>query len=158
MRFAASTLHGVGAGPLNYNQNNPSFSRKQVATMAVGMYLAARTLNMLYSGDPHYEAPFELATKDKDGKQINFGFRTMPTDILHAASMPIDFALGRTSPILKTGAEIFTGRNTYGQKLSDAEKLVDATSNFVPIVGQGLYKNATGQAISSRLTFWPADC
>ena len=133
MRFTSGLLHGVGLGAGRFSPDEgKNFSQRQVATMAVSMWGIARVLNLLTSGDAHYENPFGLVTKDKDGRDIVFSMRTIPTDILHAASDPMGFLTGRTSPVLRTAREFITGRNEYDQKLTDAQKYVDLQiSQFV---------------------------
>jgi hypothetical protein len=113
------------------------------------LWASARLLNLLYSGNAHYETPFGLATKDKDGREIEFSVRTMPTDILHMASDPMGFLNGRMSPFLRTEEEVRTGRNQYGQKLTPGEKYVDMASNLVPIWGQSALKQVTHLATSA---------
>ena len=145
MRFAASTMNNAGLGAGKYREEEgKNFSRQQVAVMAAGTYMMARVLNGLYSGDPHFETPFGLATKDKDGKTIEFGVRTLPGDIMHMASDPKGFLTGRESPFVRTAQELVTGRNQFGQKLTDGEKFADVVSQFSPIGFQNVMKTVTG--------------
>ena len=154
MRSTAGLLNGVGLGAGKYQpEETKNFSRTQVATVAAGLWTLARISNLLYSGDAHYEAPFGLATKDNDGKTVVYSMRTLPTDILHLASDPIGFAKGRLSPFVRTGEELYTGRNQYDQKLTDSEKYVDLISNMVPIAGQSLLKQATGLGTGTDVGF-----
>jgi hypothetical protein len=147
MRFASGIMNNAGLGAGKYKEEEgKNFSRQQVATMAAGIYVTARVLNGLYSGDPHYDTPFGLAAKDKDGRTIEFGVRTLPGDILHMSSDPWGFITGRESPFLRMGQELVTGRNQFGQKLTDGEKFVDAASQFAPIPGQSILKKVTGLA------------
>ena len=144
MRFAAGLFNGYGIGPGKYQrEEGKNFTRIQVAQAAVALWTIARVTNQLYSGNPHYESPFGLIVKDKEGRDIEYSVRTMPTDILHAATDPYGFLVGRTSPLLRTSQELVTGRNQYGQKLSDSEKYVDLLSNLSPIWGQAGFKKAT---------------
>ena len=95
MRFAAGIFNGAGIGPAKYEpEQGKNFTRTQVAQTAVALWVIARVVNKLYSGSPHYEAPFGLATKDKDGREVVYSVRTMPTDILHMASEPGNFLNG----------------------------------------------------------------
>lgn len=135
MRFASSMLHG-GLGDRN-------FSREQVLKMAGGLWGAARIMNYLNTGNFHFEAPFGVATKDKNGREIIYSVRTMPTDILHMASNPIGFLQGRENPVLRIGTEAATGVNQYGQKMGPGNLAVDIARNMMPIPVQQL-----GQAIS----------
>lgn len=145
MRSTAGLLNGVGLGAGKYQpEETKNFSRTQVATVAAGLWTLARISNQLYSGDMHYEAPFGLATKDSDGKTVVYSMRTLPTDVLHLASDPTGFLKGRLSPFVRTGEELYSGRNQYDQKLTDSEKYVDLVSNMVPIPFQSIGKSITG--------------
>ena len=144
MRFGAGLFNGWGIGPGKYQREpGKNFTRTQVAQAAAVLWTTARLVNTLYSGKPHYESPFGLVVKDKDGRDVEYSVRTLPTDILHAATDPYGFLMGRTSPLLRSGTEIVTGRNQYGQKLSDSEKYVDLLSNLSPIWGQAGFKKVS---------------
>jgi len=136
MRFAASTLRG-GLGDKN-------FARNQVLLMAAGLWGAARVLNMVNSGNPHLEAPFGVATKDKNGQDVIYSIRTMPTDILHMASDPEGFMKGRLSPLARMGQEAVTGQDVYGRKLSPGSLWVDLASNMAPIPAQAVASAISG--------------
>ena len=154
MRFASQLFNGYGVGPAKYQRDSgKNFTRIQVGQAAVVLWATARLLNQLYSGNSHLESPFGLVVKDKDGRDIEYSVRTLPTDILHAATDPYGFLVGRTSPLVRTGQELVTGRNQYGQKLTDSEKYVDMISNLVPIWGQSGLKNATKLATASDVGF-----
>jgi len=156
MRFAAGLFKGAGIGPAKYEpEHGRNFSREQVAGTAAALWVSMRLLNQLYSGNAHYETPFGLATKDKDGREVEFSVRTMPTDILHMATDPMGFLNGRMSPFLRTEEEIRTGRNQYDQKLSDGEKYVDLVSNLVPIWGQSGLKDISHLATASDVGLGP---
>jgi hypothetical protein len=158
MRFGASIMNGAGLGAGKYNPDEgKNIARNQVAAQAIKLYLTARVVNALYSGvalgtpDPHFETPFGLATKDKDGRTVEFGFRTLPGDILHMASDPWGFIKGRESPLVRTAQEEVTGRNQFGQKLSESDKFWDLTSNLFPIPFQSVLKNASGISTGAEL-------
>lgn len=137
MRFAASTLRG-GLGDKN-------FSRQQVLLMSAGLWGVARALNLLNTGDMHLEAPFGVATKDKDGREVVYSVRTMPTDILHMASDPEGFLKGRMSPIIRTASEAVSGYDSFGRKLAPGDLWVDIARNMAPIPFQ-----AAGEAINGQ--------
>jgi hypothetical protein len=158
MRFASSIMNGAGLGAGKFNPDEgKNFYRNQVAAQAIKLYLTARVVNALYSGatlgkiDTHLENPFGLSTKDKNGRTIEFGFRTLPGDILHMASDPWGFITGRESPFVRTAQEEVTGRNQFGQKLSDSDKFADLTSNLFPIPFQGAFKSAAGISTGAEL-------
>ena len=138
MRFAASMFHG-GLGDRN-------FSREQVAKMAAGLWGIARILNYTTTGNFHFEAPFGLATKDKNGREIVYSVRTMPTDILHMASDPMGFLTGRLSPAVRLSGEALTHRDIYGRKLAPGQLAIDIARNMAPIPVEDLGQMMSGQS------------
>ena len=155
MRFAAGLFRGYGVGPAQFDPGHgKNISKMQVAQAAAVLWTSARVLNLLYSGNAHYETPFGFATKDKTGREIEFSVRTLPTDILHMATDPMGFITGRRESFVRTAAEAYTGRNQYGQKLTDGEKYVDLLSNLVPIWGQSGLKQITHLATSADVPGW----
>src|SRR6185437_5986909 len=122
-----------------------SIARGQIAKMSLGLWGIARVLNYLSTGNFHNEAPFGLAIKNKDGKETVFSLRTLPTDLLHAATDPVGFMKGRFSPALRAGQEILSSRDQFGRKLSPGDMAVDLARNFAPIPFQSL-----GQALSGN--------
>ena len=131
------------SGARLFNKDEGGLGRAQVAKMALGMWGIARVLNVVTTGNPHYEAPFGLATKNKEGKETVFSIRTLPTDLLHAASDPVGFVKGRLSPTVRMGEELVSGRDQFGRKLQPYDLWVDVFRNMAPIPLQ-----AVGQAIS----------
>jgi hypothetical protein len=118
--------------------------RAQVAKMALGMWGIARVLNVVSTGSFHNEAPFGLVVKNKEGKETVFGIRTLPTDLLHAASDPVGFLKGRLSPVIGATGELVSGRDRYGRKLQPEDLWVDTFRNMTPIPVQSI-----GQAVTS---------
>jgi hypothetical protein len=112
--------------------------------MAGSVYLMARALNAMTTGNPHYEAPFSLATKSKDGKETLWGIRMLPSDLLHAASSPGEFIKGRLSPGVGLTQELLSGRDKMGRKLQPQDLWADAVHNLMPIPVQSI-----GQAITN---------
>lgn len=138
MRFAASTLRG-GLGDKN-------FSREQVLKMSAGLWGIARVMNYLNTGNMHLEAPFGVATKDKDGREIVYSIRTLPVDILHMASDPAGFLKGRLSPFARLSDEALSGRDTFGRKLAPGDLAIDIARNMAPIPFQTLGQIESGQS------------
>jgi hypothetical protein len=120
--------------------------RQDLARISLYTFAAARVLNMLTTGQPHLEAPFGVAIKDKDGSEKIYSFRTLPTDLLHVVSDPVGFLKGRVNPLtVRTAAEAYSGRNDYGQKVTPGQEVTDAIKNVTPISLQGvLGETATG--------------
>lgn len=136
MRFAASTLRG-GLG-------NKNFSRNQVLKMAAGLWGVARVANLVNSGNMHLEAPFGFVVKDKDGRDIVYSVRTLPTDILHMASDPAGFIKGRMSPFARLSEEALTQRDTFGRKLAPGDLAIDIARNMAPIPFQAIGQITAG--------------
>jgi hypothetical protein len=132
------------SGARLFNREEGGLGRAQVLKMTLGLWGIARVLNLVTTGHPHLEAPFGLAVKNKDGKETIFSVRTLPTDLLHAASDPVGFIKGRLSPAVRAGTEIATGRDQYGRKLQPEDLWVDTLRNMAPIPLQ-----AVGQAITN---------
>ena len=132
------------SGARLFNREEGNIGRKQVVMMALGMWGIARVLNTLSTGSPHLEAPFGLAVKNKEGKEIVFGIRTLPTDLLHAATDPVGFVKGRLSPTIHAGQELLTQRDTFGRKLGPVDLWVDVLRNMNPIPVQAIGQAVTG--------------
>ena len=148
----------MSSGAALFNKEEGGLSRMQVAKMAFGLWGIARVLNLVTTGNAHQEAPFGLAVKNKEGKETVFSIRTLPTDLLHAASDPSQFLIGRLSPVLKTGEEIVSGRDSYGRKLGPQDLWSDVFHQMMPIpfqsVGQAL--SGTGPEVGNVGQVWKA--
>jgi hypothetical protein len=131
------------SGARLFNRDEGGLARAQVLKMSLGLWGIARVLNLVTTGKPHLEAPFGLATQSKDGKEVVFSIRTLPTDLLHAASDPVGFLKGRLSPVVRAGEELTTQRDQYGRKLQPSDLWADTMRNMIPIPLQ-----AAGQAVS----------
>ena len=132
------------SGARLFNKDEGGIGRTQVLRMALGLWGIARVMNLITTGNAHYEAPFSLAVKNKDtGKETMFGIRTLPTDLLSAASDPVRFLRGRLSPAVRTGEELLSQRDQFGRKLGPEDLWVDVTRQLAPIPLQGI-----GQALS----------
>jgi len=132
------------SGARLFNKDEGAIGRRQVVIMAGSVYLMARALNAMTTGNPHYEAPFSLATKSKDGKETLWGIRMLPSDLLHAASSPGEFIRGRLSPGVGLTTELLTGRDKMGRKMQPQDLWADATRQLLPIPVQSI-----GQAITN---------
>jgi hypothetical protein len=127
-----------------FNRPEGGVSRAQMAKLTMGLWGTARVLNLLNTGNAHYEAPFSLATKNKDGKDILYSVRTLPTDMLHLASDPVGFMKGRLSPLVRTADELYSSRDKFGRKLTPGDLAVDVFRNMVPLPFQALGKISSG--------------
>jgi hypothetical protein len=120
----------------------PKIGATDLARIALYNFTAARALNYMVSGKPHMEEPFGVVSDD--GKKV-FSVRTMPSDIYHAVSNPMDFAANRLNPVtVRTGVEAITGRDKMGHTRSMAEQVSDLFQNMTPIPAQGLVDKARG--------------
>ena len=146
------------SGARLFNKDEGGVGRRQVAIMAGSMWLMARVLNKLTTGDTHQEAPFSLATKSKDGKETLWSIRVLPTDLLHAASDPVGFIKGRLSPTGHMGQEVLSGRDSFGRKLAPEDLWVDIAHQMMPIpvqsIGQAL--TGTGPEVGNLGQLWKA--
>jgi hypothetical protein len=132
------------SGARLFNKDEGGVSRKQIAIMTMSLWGIARVLNTLATGNPHLEAPFGLATKNKEGKEIIYSIRTLPTDLLHASTDPVGFIKGRLSPTIHTGQELLTQRDTFGRKLGPEDLWADVFHNLSPIPAQAIGQAITG--------------
>jgi hypothetical protein len=120
-------------------------ARKDIAKLAIGMWAATRVLNYVITGQPHNEAPFGVAIKDKDGREKVYSVRTLPTDMLHAISDPGGFLSGRVAPIARAAAQTYTGRDEFGRKVPTHDIASNLLRQVAPIPFQTIAKTMTGE-------------
>lgn len=132
------------SGARLFNKDEGDLGRLQVAKMSMALWGISRVLNLLTTGNAHYEAPFGLAVKNKEGKETIFSIRTLPTDLLHLADDPGGFLKGRLSPSIRAGQELLTQRDYFGRKLSPQDMWVDIFRNMAPIPVQSIGQMVTG--------------
>lgn len=121
-----------------------AISRRQMAIQVGVMWSACRVLNMLASGQMHPEAPFGVVHKKDDGTETVYSVRTLPTDLLHAASDPEGFIRGRVNPLtVRPTVEFLTGRDALGRRAPGATQVKDLFQNVAPIVSQGIFKGSS---------------
>lgn len=136
VRFMARALNPGSEG---------SIARRDLARIGLYTFAAARVLNMLTSGKPHLEAPFGVIAKDKQGRDVEYSFRTPLTDLTHALSDPAEFLKGRANPLtVRTGVEVFTGRDEYGRRVTPGQQVSDVVKNVSPIPVQSVAQQITG--------------
>lgn len=146
----------MNSGARLFNKEEGGVGRAQIAKMSLGLWGVARVLNYMTTGNFHNEAPFGLAVKNKEGKETVFSIRTLPTDLLHLASNPSQFLIGRLSPTIRTGQELLSGRDQYGRKLGPEDLWADVFRNMAPIpvqsIGQAL--TSTGPSVGNPGQVW----
>jgi hypothetical protein len=124
---ARQAVRAIKGGP----QGN--IARMDMVKLTAGLWASSRVLNLLTSGQPHLEAPFGVALKDKDGKEKIYSVRTLPTDIFHMVSAPADFLRGRVSPLTKIASTVYSGRDYAGRRQTPFQTAVDIGEGSLPI-------------------------
>jgi hypothetical protein len=127
--------------------------RQDIARISAIMFGAARVLNMLTTGQPHPEAPFGVVIPGKKGEDDKvFTMRTLPTDLVHAATSPREFIAGRVNPLtVRPAIEFLTSRDTQGRKVTPFQEARDFASSFVPIPTKALAGKYTGDVSNPEL-------
>lgn len=132
---------GRAAGMMD--KETGAISRKQMAIQMGTIWAACRVLNMLSTGQMHNEAPFGVAHKKDDGKEVIYSIRTLPTDLVHAVSDPEGFIRGRVNPLtVRPTVEFVTGRDAMGRRAPAATQVRDLIQNVMPIGVQGIFKGS----------------
>ena len=118
-----------------------AISRRMMMIQMASMWGAMRVINMLSSGQMHNEAPFGVVRKDDKGQEVVYSVRTLPTDLIHAATDPRGFIAGRVNPLtVRPTMEFLSGRDALGRRAPMEQQVVDFGRNILPIAGQGLLK------------------
>ena len=101
---------------------------KAFLVTAVGMYVTARVLNKAADDDYHWEEPFGVI---HDGK--SYTMRNEAEDLWRAIKSTRRYISGRTSPIVGTAVDMFTGRNYRGEAETVTENLRDFAAKVIPL-------------------------
>jgi hypothetical protein len=127
--------------------------RQDLARISALMFGTARVLNLLTTGQTHPEAPFGVVIPGKKGEDDKvFTLRTLPTDLLHAATSPREFIAGRVNPLtVRPGIEFLSGRDSQGRKVTTGQEARDFVSNFVPIPAKSISGKFTGDVSNPEL-------
>jgi hypothetical protein len=142
--WLVSEVRMLGRASGAMDKETGAISRKQMAIQMAAIWGTARVLNMLATGQMHNEAPFGVAHKDKDGKEVVYSVRTLPTDLLHVMSDPEGFIRGRVNPlVVRPAVEALSGRDEQGRRAPAVTQLKDMIQNVAPIVGQGIFKGSS---------------
>jgi hypothetical protein len=142
--WLVSEVRMLGRASGAFDKETGAISRKQMAIQVATLWGAARVLNMLASGQMHNEAPFGVAHKDKDGKEVIYSVRTLPTDLLHVLSDPEGFIRGRVNPLtVRPAVEALSGRDAEGRRVTGETQMKDLLQNTLPIVGQGIFRGSS---------------
>jgi len=109
--------------------------RSALALGAATLYVTARIMNLMISGRPHFEKE-NMFSVVADGK--SWSLRTLQGDILHAATKPGQFILGRVNPLtVKPAIEATTGRDFFGRQRTGGQQVKDLITTAVPISARG---------------------
>ena len=119
-------------------------AQKDIAKVALGMWAATRVLNSLTTGELHNEAPFGVVLKDEDGTEKIWTMRTIPSDMIHAIHDPSGFISGRASPLYRTAAQTYMGRDEWGRKLPAHSLPGNLLMQTAPIFAQTAIKERLG--------------
>jgi hypothetical protein len=123
------------------DKESGAFARKVMIKQMAAIWLGARVLNMLSTGQMHNEAPFGVVSKNEKGEETVYSVRTLPTDLMHAISSPEEFIAGRVNPLtVRPVVEGLTGRDAMGRRAPFDRQAADLLRNVTPIAAQGLIR------------------
>lgn len=117
---------------------------------ALGLYVGARILNQLLSGNPRWESQnaFDVVYKGRA-----YTLRSVPADIMHLFTDPRGFVYNRLNPIYgKAAIEGITGRDQYGRKQSVMQQAKDVLGGGLPIPIQGYRKDSESGPLETVLS------
>jgi hypothetical protein len=131
---------GRASGVIGEKTTN-AYARKAMVKQMAGIWLGARVINMLASGNMHNEAPFGVVQKNDKGEETVYSIRTLPTDLMHVLSDPEKFLQNRVNPLtVRPAVEFLSGRDALGRRATPDTQAKDLLRNVLPIAGQGLLK------------------
>lgn len=105
--------------------------RKALVLGVVALYVTARVLNQVISGNPHNE--LENALSLVVGGR-SYSLRTVQGDIMHLINEPSKFTFHRLNPVYgRTALEFLSGRDEFGRKRTYPQQAKDLASTAVPI-------------------------
>lgn len=127
-----------------------ALARRDTAKVLGSLFIISHVISaLLDKGNPHFEAPFGIVSKDENGKEKVYSMRTLPTDFLHLAGDPAGFISGRLSPTVRTASEFITGRDSLGRKKDSEGAFVDVLkgvgANLVPMGVKTITESAAGE-------------
>ena len=101
---------------------------KAFLTTAIGVYVAARVLNKAIDDDYHWDEPFGVIHNGK-----SYTMRNEAEDLWRAMKSTRRYISGRTSPVVGTAVDLFTGRNYRGEAVTAMESLRDFAAKVIPL-------------------------
>lgn len=151
LRHTVSALAGATGSKANREQF------RSFAILGGGLYVAARVLNQIMDGDPHYEP--ENAFRIVDGNR-SYQMRSYITDFQEMLSNTRTYFNGRINPVARFVEEGASGVNYRGEKIDSADIFRDLLAETVPIplqsVTRGLSTTGTNSPVSPLEQFMGA--
>lgn len=144
-RFAGQAIKGL-TGKAGREQ------LEALAILAGTFYVGARILNKLTTGDWNTDEPFGVRVGNR-----TYRMRSVPEDIWRLFKDTRQFVYGRLNPIFGRGtAELLTGRNYRGEKITASETFKEALTSWVPIQMRGLpgFKSLTETQRNATINAW----
>ncbi|HUX53251.1 MAG TPA: hypothetical protein VMV56_02420, partial [Williamwhitmania sp.] len=144
--FLEARLKFVGQAFTRYGTEQ----RVALGLMGATLFITARIANALFNnGETYPNYPFEVVSGGK-----RYGLRTILGDVEHLIEDPRSFVYNRISPLVRSGTELVTGRNSQGIKVSSIKALADMAQWFIPITAEqipGLPTNQSGRTFGQSL-------
>jgi hypothetical protein len=107
-----------------------------IMRLGLAMFITARIANTFIDGNPHWDRPFGIVVNGQE-----FSLRSVPGDIMHAATDPRSFLYHRLNPTLaRTIVEGLTGRDMYGKERDLQSQVKDLLVTHIPIPLQGSFR------------------
>lgn len=144
-RFAGQAIKGL-TGKAGREQ------LEALAILAGTFYVGARILNKLTTGDWNTDEPFGVRVGNR-----TYRMRSVPEDIWRLFKDTRQFVYGRLNPIFGRGtAELLTGRNYRGEKITASETFKEALTSWIPIQMRGLpgFKSLTETQRNATINAW----
>lgn len=138
----------AGAASLGMNKAN----REQFRSFAIlggGMYVAARVLNQMLTGDPHYE--LENSFRIIDGNRA-YGMRCYIADFQEMLTNTRSYFTGRINPVARFVEEGATGVNYRGEKVAASDIWRDLIAQAIPIPLQPFTRGLSTTGINSTVS------
>ena len=165
--LAPDFLESSGRSVLDVAGEHGGSLVKSLVAFNVAQWLMTRGINYLVSGDTRPQSGMSVLSKN--GKR-EYNMRTTLGDFLHFAEKPKDFIANRVNPILaRAPAEIASGEDEMGNKVTGAQEFFDTLRQITPIPLQGIYPTETvsqpsagdkllqSVGVQSRKKFTPAE-
>jgi hypothetical protein len=115
--FGEAKLRNVGQVFTKYGGEQ----RMALGMVAGTLYMGARLLNQAISGNPQWDKPFTVIIGDRQ-----YTLRSLPGDMAHMISQPMQYVRWRLSPGMNAGIEMLFKRDTQGNVVNWSEAVTDS--------------------------------